>query len=215
MELLDGAYSYYAKALVGLLAIVDPLGVVPVFLALFPGRGTVQQRQVARRTAAAVAVILLLGLWAGELILGLLGIQLPAFRVGGGLLILLMAVAMMHAHLSAGRQTREEADEAGSREDVAVVPLAMPLLAGPGALSLIIVLAHQAPGWPGRLGLSLVVLVVAAAVWLVLRLAGFLGERLGVTGLNIATRVMGLLLAAIAVQMIAQGLRELFPGLAA
>ncbi len=211
----DTDVALYVKALVGLLAVVDPLGVVPVFLALCPGRGTAQQRMVARRAAVAVAVILLLGLWAGELLLQLLGISLPAFRVGGGLLILLMAVSMMHAHLSAGRQTREEADEAGTRADVAVVPLAMPLLSGPGAISLVIVEAHQAGGWTGKLLLSLVVLAVAAAVWAVLRLAGPLGERLGVTGLNIATRVMGLLLAAIAVQMIAAGLRELFPGLAA
>ncbi len=214
MSMLTGEYALYAKAFIGMLAIVNPLGGIPIFLSLCESRRPGEKRQAARRTALAVAIILLLGLWCGDLILAFFGIGIPAFRVGGGLLILLMAIAMMHARRSASRQTAEETDEADSREDIAVVPLAMPLLAGPGAISLVIVEAHQSHGIGGRLALSLAVIVVALAVWIALRLAEPIGNRLGITGLNISTRVMGLLLSAIAIQMIAAGLVKLLPGLA-
>lgn len=207
-------YSLYAKALVGMVAIVNPLGAVPIFLSLTEGRSAHDCRQVARRTALSVAIVLILSIWIGDSILDFFGIGIPAFRTGGGLLILLMAIAMMHAKHSSSRQTQAEADEADQKEDVAVVPLAIPLLAGPGAISLVIVNAHQVAGVSGRLILSAAAVIVAVAVWLALRLAAPIGERLGVTGLNIATRVMGLLLASIAIQMIASGLAALLPGLA-
>lgn len=214
MTIFTADYALYAKAFVGMLAIVNPLGAVPIFLSLGEGRSPVERRLVARRTAIAVALILVICIWAGDLILRFFGIGIPAFRTGGGLLILLMAIAMMHARRSASLQTDEEVDEADDKEDIAVVPLAIPLLAGPGAISLVIVDAHLVGGPVGRLVLSVSVVLVALSVWLALRLATPIGDRLGITGLNIATRVMGLLLAAIAIQMIAAGLVALLPGLA-
>jgi len=213
MTIFTADYALYAKALVGMLAIVNPLGAIPVFLSLGEGRSPVERRQVARRTAIAVALILVICIWVGDLILRFFGIGIPAFRTGGGLLILLMAIAMMHARRSASKQTDEEVDEADDKEDIAVVPLAIPLLAGPGAISLVIVDAHLMDS-VGRLVFSVSVVLVALSVWLALRLATPIGDRLGITGLNIATRVMGLLLAAIAIQMIAAGLVALLPGLA-
>lgn len=214
MPALTVEYTLYAKAMVGMLAIVNPLGAVPIFLTLTEGRSSAECRQLAHRTAVSVAFILILCIWVGDLILNFFGIGIPAFRTGGGLLILLMAISMMHAKRSASRQTVEEADEADAKDDVAVVPLAIPLLAGPGTISLVIVDAHQADGSVGRIILSAAVILVAVAVWFALRLASPIGARLGITGLNIATRVMGLLLAAIAIQMIAAGLAALLPGLA-
>ena len=211
---LGSEYSIYAKAFVGILAIVNPLGGVPIFLSLCDDRSPAERRQVANRTAFSVAIILLIVLWAGELILSFFGIGIPAFRTGGGLLILLMAIAMMHAKRSSSRQTAEEADEAENKDDIAVVPLAMPLLAGPGAISLVIIEAHQVSEITGRLVLSASIVLVAATILFTLRLATPIGDRLGVTGLNIATRIMGLLLSAIAIQMIATGLTKLLPGLA-
>jgi len=207
-------YSLYAKTLVGLLSIVNPLGVIPVFLSLCEDRTPEEREQVARRSALAVGLILVLAAWAGETFLGFFGIGIPAFRAGGGLLILLMAIAMMHARQSQTRQNSNEAQEADSKDDIAVVPLAIPLLAGPGAISLVIVDVHQSAGWGGRLVLTAAIVIIAMLVWAVLRLAEPIGRRLGITGLNIATRVMGLLLAAIGIQMIAGGLLKLFPGLA-
>ncbi|MFP7753071.1 MarC family protein [Thermodesulfobacteriota bacterium B35] len=207
-------YTLYAKAVVGLLSIVNPMGAIPVFLSLCGERSPAERKHIARRAALAVCLILAISAWTGEALLRFFGISLPAFRAGGGLLILLMAIAMMHARLSPSRQSRTEAEEADSREDIAVVPLAIPLMAGPGAISMVIVDTHQAAGPASRLALTAVIAVVALVVWLVLHLAEPIGSRLGITGLNIATRVMGLLLAAIGIQMMAEGLIRLFPGLA-
>jgi len=191
--ILSSEYMLYAKTLIGVLAIVNPLGAIPIFLSLCSDRTPAQCKQVARTSALAVAVILILATWGGDTILGFFGIDVPAFRVGGGLLILLMAINMLHARQCHTRQNPEEADEAGNKENIAVVPLAIPLMAGPGAISLVIVDAHQMINWSDRLILSVDILFVAFAVWVALRLAAPIGKKLGVTGLNIATRVMGLL----------------------
>jgi len=206
-------YVLYVKALVGVLAIVNPMGAIPVFLSLSTGRTIAESQQIARKSAIAVALILITATWAGDGILTFFGIGIPAFRTGGGLLILLMAIAMMHAEQSHFQHTPAEDDEASGNESIAVVPLAIPLMAGPGAISLVIVDAHQAANWNDRLILTAGIIAVALLVWLALRLATPIGEKLGITGLNIATRIMGLLLAAIGIQMMATGLVKLLPGL--
>ena len=207
-------YAFYAKAIVGILAIVNPVGAIPIFLSLCGDRSADECRQVARLTALSVAAVLVVSVWLGDAVLRAFGITIGAFLTGGGLLILLMAVSMMHAKRSHAKQSPEEADEASDKDDIAVVPLAIPLMAGPGAISLAIVDSHQAAHWGDRLVLSAGIAGVALLVWICLRLASPIGDRLGVTGLNIATRIMGLLLAAIGVQMITSGLLKLLPGLA-
>ncbi len=171
-------------------------------------------KKVARTSAVSVALILIVATWAGDAILSFFGIGIPAFRTGGGLLILLMAISMMHAKQSHSQHTPEEADEANGKECIAVVPLAIPLMAGPGAINMVIVDAHQAANWSERLVLTAGILIVALFVWLALRLATPIGKKMGITGLNIATRIMGLLLSAIGIQMISSGLINLLPGLA-
>ncbi len=213
MMIFSPEYTLYAKALVGMMAIVNPLGAIPIFLSLCAGRTAKECKQVARTSAISVAMILITSAWLGDSILGLFGIGIPAFRAGGGLLILLMAIAMMHAKQSHSQQTSAEADEAGDKECIAVVPLAIPLMAGPGAISMVIVYAHQAANWNERFILTAGVIVVSLCVWLALNLARPIGEKMGLTGLNIATRIMGLLLAAIGIQMLTSGLVKLLPGL--
>ena len=127
--------------------------------------------------------------------------------------MLIIAIAMFDARVGRARHTEAEQIEAEAKDDVSVVPMAVPLLAGPGAISLTIVDAHQAAGWAGKIMLSTGIVLIAAIVWVVLLLAVPIGRRLGTTGLNIATRLMGLLLAAMAVQLMAGGLLALFPGL--
>jgi len=211
---LSPEYTLYAKALVGVFAIVNPLGAIPVFLSLCSDKTSAECHWIARTSAISVAVVLISATWAGDAILEFFSIGVPAFRTGGGLLILLMAIAMLHASQSHTKQTPAEADEANNKENIAVVPLAIPLMAGPGAISLVIADAHQAVNWSDRLILSAGIIAVALVVWLALRLATPIGKKLGITGLNIATRVLGLLLAAIGVQMITSGLVKLLPGLA-
>ena len=208
-------HAFYAKTLIGVLAIVNPLGAIPIFLSLCSDRTREESRQVAQTSAISVAVILIAAIWSGGAILSFFGIGIPAFSTGGGLLLLLMAIAMLNAKRSNAKQTPEEADEASNKENIAVVPLAIPLLAGPGAISMAIVGSHQVASLGGRrMILSAGIIVIALIVWVALRLATPIGAKVGVTGLNIATRVMGLLVAAIGVQMLTYGLAKLLPGLA-
>ncbi len=207
-------YILYEKSLIGILAVVNPLGAIPIYLSLTGDRTAEEKNTIARTGALSVAIILLVSLWSGELILSFFGISISAFRAAGGLLILLMAISMLHAKQSNVRQNQGESDEAVEKENIAVVPLAIPLMAGPGAISLVIIDAHKASSLIEKLILSTDILLIAALVWLALRLASPIGDKLGTTGLNIATRIMGLLLAAIAFEMLAAGLVRLMPGLA-
>jgi multiple antibiotic resistance protein len=206
-------WTEQVRFLVGIFAILNPLGVIPIYLSLMAGRRPEEMHRTALKTSIAVAVILTLAVWVGGTLLSFFGIGIPSFRIGGGLLVLIIAIAMFNARTSPARHTDAEQVEAEEKNDIAVVPLAIPLLAGPGAISLTIVDAHQAGSMPDKLLLSLGIVGVAAIVWLVLRLAEPIGERLGTGGLSIATRVMGLILAAMAVQFMADGMLELFPGL--
>jgi multiple antibiotic resistance protein len=201
------------KYLVGIFAILNPLGAIPIYLSLMADRHPEEMHRTALKTAIAVAIILTLAVWVGDALLSFFGIGIPAFRIAGGLLVLIIAIAMFGATTSTARHTDAEQAEAVAKNDIAVVPLAIPLLAGPGAISLTIVDAHQAGNWPDKLVFCLGIVGVAAVVWMVLRLAEPIGQRLGTGGLNIATRVMGLILAAMAVQFMADGMLELFPGL--
>lgn len=212
---LPPEYLIYTKALIALIAIANPVGAVPALMLLTTGQDREQRANVIRRCSIAVVAILVGAVWFGDSLLGFFGIGIPAFRAGGGVLIMLMAISMLHARMSHARQTPSEAETDQEKEDVAIVPLAMPLIAGPGAISLTIVNAHQVSTWTGRLSLSACVLVFVAILWTVLRLGDPIARRLGETGLNVVTRIMGLILVAVGVQMVTAGLKELLPGLAA
>jgi multiple antibiotic resistance protein len=211
---LPNVISEQLVFLVGIFAILNPLGIIPVYLSLMAGRSSDEMHSTALKTAVAVATILILSVWVGESLLMFFGIGIPSFRVGGGLLLLIIAIAMFDAKLSMARHTHAEQIEAEAKNDLSVVPLAIPLLAGPGAISLTIVDAHQAGNWADKAVLSAGIVVIAIIIWVILWLAEPIGKRLGTTGLNIATRIMGLILAAMAVQFMADGLLKLFPGLA-
>jgi multiple antibiotic resistance protein len=205
-------WAELVKYLVGIFAILNPLGAIPIYLSMMAGRSPEEMHRTALKTAIAVAIILILAVWVGDGLLSFFGIGMPAFRIAGGLLVLIIAIAMFGAKTSPARHTDAEQVEAEAKNDIAVVPMAIPLLAGPGAISLTIVDAHQVAGLADRFILSLGIVGVAAIVWGVLRMAEPIGERLGTSGLNIGTRVMGLILAAMAVQFMADGMLELFPG---
>ncbi len=206
-------WSEQIKYLVGIFAILNPLGAIPIYLSMMTDRRPNVMHRTAFKASVAVAVILMLAIWTGDSLLSYFGIGIPAFRIGGGLLVLLIAISMFGAKTSPAQHTEAEQAEGEAKNDIAVVPLAIPLLAGPGAISLAIVDAHQAASFPEKIVFSLGILCVVVIVWLVLRLAEPIGERLGTSGLSIATRVMGLILAAMAVQFMADGMLELFPGL--
>jgi len=208
------AYPDYVKIFIGLLAIVNPFGAIPLFISMTADQNSRQRRQTINVVAFSVSIILLVSLFFGQLILQFFGISIASFRVGGGILILLMAIAMLHAKTSHIKQTDEEADESIQKESVAIVPLAMPLMAGPGAISTVILAAHKANGVAHYTIIALGIILLSIVVWAVLRLSPWIAARIGATGINIFTRIMGLILAAIAVEFIAIGLKGLFPALA-
>lgn len=207
-------YSEYAKILIGLLAIINPIGAIPICMSLTSGTSPAQRRQLARVVALSVAIILFVALLLGERLLDIFGISIDSFRVAGGILVLLMAISMLHARQSDVRQTEEEADESTQRSSVAVVPLAMPLLAGPGAISTVILYAHRGEGLSHYAVIGVDIVLVSALLWLLLALVPLVSRHITQTGINIFTRVMGLILAAIAVEFLANGLKGLFPTLA-
>jgi len=203
----------YIEMFTAILVIVDPLGLLPIFISITANESERERAHTARVAVSFAAVVMIIGALAGGPILRFFGISIASFRVAGGLLVLILALAMLNAKISHSKHSPEEAKEAVEKENVAVVPLAVPLLAGPAALSTLIIYAQSIPGWGIKLYLVLCVVVTAVITWIMLRLAIVISRRLGQTGLNNVTRLMGLLLAAIAVEFIAGGLVQLFPGL--
>ena len=203
----------YLRFFVTLTAVLDPFLAVPMFLALTASHGARERVVLVRVVALTVFGVLAVSALLGDSILALMGASLAAFRVGGGLVLLLMALAMLNAQAGGVRQSEEEAAELESGEVRGLVPLAIPLLAGPGAISTTIIAAEKGAGLAHNAAILGVIAAVSVLTWLVLRAANAIGERMSKTALNIATRLLGLLLAAFAVQTMAEGLRELFPGL--
>jgi multiple antibiotic resistance protein len=212
--MLISNWNEYLQLLAGLVSVVNPIGAIPTFMALTATRSLKDKKRTALVCASSVFMVLQISLLAGEPILNFFSIGLPAFRVAGGILILLMGLRMLHATPDPSRHTPEEHAESSEKESVAVVPLAIPLLSGPGAISTTIVYGHMENSWLHYLLMSTVILSVSLIVWVALlvapKIAGFMGQ----TGINVVTRVMGLMLAAIAVEFIAKGLSALFPVLA-
>ncbi len=190
-----------------LFAIVDPVAAVPAFLAMTARDSVEQRRQMAR--TACITSGLVLGVFAalGPTIFRFFGITLPAFQIAGGLILLLSSLDMLRAKRSPLKETAEETEEGASKEDIAITPLAVPMLSGPGAISTAIVLAGQAAGWAYHLVFYTCIALVSAASYALLYWAASGAKRLSPIFLNIMTRLMGLLLAAIAVQFILSALR--------
>ena len=203
----------FLRFVVTLTAVVDPFLAVPFFLAFTTGRNAVERERLARVIASTVFIVLALATFFGEPLLRTIGASLSAFRIAGGLVLLLMALAMLNAQAGGVRQSEAEAREFQTGDVRGIVPLAFPLLAGPGAISTSIIAAER-----GGIVQQFIVVVGIAVVclisWVVLRNAHLIAARLSLTGMNVATRILGLLLAAMAVQFMAEGLKELLPGLA-
>lgn len=206
-------FEFGARALLTLVVVIDPAGLVPVFVSLAGARSAQAQAAIARRAVLIAGAVLLSFSLVGGPLLAYLGISVSALRIAGGILLFRIAIDMVFAQFR--RETPEEEAEARAKEDISVFPLAIPLIAGPGALASVLILASEARGEPALFAL---VLVAAAMVLLVaylfLRASTRLARLLGQTGINVVTRVLGLILAALAVQYVADGLigLDLFGG---
>ncbi len=208
-----GQWTDLIKLTVALLAIVDPVASIPVFLSTTTGYTQVERRRVTQVVAVTVFCVLAVAALIGTQVLRFFGISIPSFLIAGGILLLLMAISMLQAKESGIRQTPDEAEEAAEKDAVAVVPLGIPLLAGPGAISTMIIATHHSERIFGHFILLIPAALVGIAVWATFATATRISARLGKTGMNIITRVMGLIIAAIGVEYIYRGMIELFPKL--
>jgi multiple antibiotic resistance protein len=207
----------------GLFAVVDPLTAVPVFVTMTSEASAEERKRIAARACTAAALILIAFALAGGLLFKFFGVTLPAFKIAGGLLLLLMAIDMLRAQPSRTRSTPEETggrrspgDERSAREDIAIFPLATPLLAGPGSIATTMVFMGRSTAWWQAIPVIGAVLLTCLIGYWLLRGATLIDRLLGKTGMNVLNRVMGLILAAIAVQFILDGIAASFPaGLAA
>lgn len=206
-------WAEYTKFFLALLVIVNPLGAVPMFVVMTTQASAEGTKHIAFVASVSVAIVLTVAAMGGQPLLTFFGITIASFKVGGAILILLLAISMMHATPTGEKQTPEEAKEAVDKESVAVVPLAIPLLSGPGAISTTIIFATERPSLT-HIGIIIACcLLVSLTTWGALRAAIPVSRWLGKTGINIAIRIMGLLLAAVAVEIFASGVLVLLPGL--
>jgi multiple antibiotic resistance protein len=207
-------WTFLLKSVVGLVAVTDPLGVVPIFISVTRGQRSGELRRVALLTTLTVLVTLTVFALIGQGILWMFGVTLPALRVGGGLLLVVMALPMLQGMMSPGKQNPTEAAEIAERRSVAIVPLGIPLLAGPGAISAVMLLAQQAETVDRVGSLAIAIAVTTLLVFVALRLSGRLHRYLGQTEQAIITRLVGLVMLVMGVQFMADGLVGLFPLLA-
>lgn len=206
----DADLKFAIVALSAVFFVIDPLASLPIFLAITSGDSVEQRRRTAARAALACWITLCTFALAGGVIFQVFGISLAAFKIAGGLMLLLMSIDMMRATPSRTRTSEEEQAEGRAREDVAVFPLAIPMLAGPGAIATVMVLMSQAAWRPlATSAVFVAVTITCVAAWLLMRYAAKVGERIPRTLLRAFERIMGLLLAAVAVEFMVGGIREM------
>lgn len=203
------------KPLIALLAIVNPIGVVPFFIHFTQGFTEAQRRRTIRVSAFTAFLVVSISALAGLRIIEFFGISIASFQVGGGMLLLISALQMLQAQPAETR--KEDVDEGESKADagasIAVVPLTIPLLTGPATISTMVIYAQQTRHWWQLAVLVGYGVVIGVAAFLALSAAGRIARLLGRTGINVMTRLMGLILAALAVEIMAEGLLKLFPAL--
>lgn len=191
--------------------VVDPLAVLPIFLAMTASESPAQKRATALRAAVTTGITLTVFATAGSLIFRFFGITLGAFKIAGGILLFLVALDMMQARPSRTRSTPEEEQEGIEKADVAIIPLAIPLLSGPGSIATVMVLMSRHHELVYAVPVYVSILLTTVLVWLMLRGAGWLERRLSKTFMNVVMRVMGLILAAISVEFVIAGVKDVVP----
>lgn len=196
---------------VALITIANPIGNLAIFASMTADRDDAEKKRIATQSAFAIALIMVIVTWTGSFLLDMFGISVSAFQTAGGVIILLLGLGMLHSKPSTVQHPTTE-EHAAPRESIAIVPLAIPIVAGPGAMTTIIVETHRADTILDRVIVTAVCLAVSLLLFLAFRFAPPISRRLGTSGINVVTRIMGMVLAAIAIGMMASGLKGLFPG---
>ena len=199
------------KFYISLFMICSPCSAIPAFLSLTKGRSIKERKRVGIVCSIAVAVILIGIAWIGDSLMSFFGIRLATFQVAGGIILFLLALSMLQGEVSKMKHASEDLET--SRESVEIVPLALPLIAGPGAISSVIVVAGNHSSILDRVYITICLLLVAASIWICLYFAASLERKLGKTGFKLVNRIGGLIISLIAVDIFSRGVSELFPGL--
>lgn len=205
--------AYFLISLTTLITIVNPIGALAPFLAMTAPDSLDKKRSIALRATIVSSCILAFCGMTGTFIFRFYGITLPAVKVAGGILLFFIAFDMINARASRMKTTEEEQEEGAEKDDVAVFPLAIPLLSGPGSIVSVFMMADQAKMWQQQLALYASIAIVGFASYVSLLMAPKLVKVLGKIGMNIMNRLMGLMLAAIAIQFVFDGLSDALPGL--
>jgi multiple antibiotic resistance protein len=210
---MRGMHSYYVRfsvlALSSIFFLVDPFAAIPTFLAVTASADDARRRRMARKAALTCCIVLTAFAFAGRLIFRMFGITLPAFEIAGGVVLLLIGIDMLEAKRSPTQESSSDMEEASQKEDAGIVPLGIPMLAGPGAISSVMVLVGQAPTPWQMTAIVMAIAVTALLSYLLLGSADRVRRVLGETGIRILVRIMGLLLMALAVQFFVNGLTDL------
>lgn len=205
---MSGSLAFFTICFTSMFSTVDPIGIVPIYLVLVSAEPREEQRRTALRATVAATVVLTLFAATGTAIFHFFGITVPAFKVAGGILLFSMALEMMHAKTSGVKSTPEETTEAKAKTDVAIVPIGVPLLSGPGAIATAVMWSSRAHEVGQKVALFLAIAALAVVTLITLLLGGRVVRFLGNTGIHVVSRVMGLILAATAVQFVIDGWRE-------
>ena len=199
-------YDYAVLSFSSIFVIVDPIALVPSFMAMTVGHTVQDRTRISGLAATITCAILLFFAFTGNWIFGIFGITLPAFEIAGGIILMMIALEMLQARRTATKETPEEQAAGMSKDDIAITPLAIPMLSGPGAITAVILLASRASSPAHRIILVLSILIVSLLSFAILRFAAEGAKFFGVITLKIISRLMGLILAAIAVQFILNGI---------
>ena len=201
-------FEFLLTSFVALFIIIDPIGLTPVFIAITQGMDDTLRRKVALRSVLVSAFVISLFIVGGETVLGFIGISMPAFRIAGGILLFLTALDMLFQRRSKRRENQTEQELV---DDPSVFPLAIPLIIGPGAIATVILIAGAKPGLVGVASTGFITALVLVTVFVFFSAAGRIEKLLGKTGIDVLTRLLGMLLAALSVQFVIEGLIEFFP----
>lgn len=200
------------KLFISLLSILNPLGVIPIFITLTGHFSEEKVKSIATSCALTVSMTLVLSLVVGQRILNFFGISLASFSIGGGILIFMMAIQMVSAR-TASQKMNEKEKKSLDPNEIGIVPLAIPLLAGPGTISQAIIYSNKLQSAAYWLGAAVVVIFIGILIKFIFQNSRFLGKKLGTIGLNVMTRIMGLIILSLSIEIIASGIRDILPAL--
>lgn len=206
-------YADSVKFFVAMIIMMNPLGSLSIFLQLTHKSSLKKQREIAVKCGMAIMVIMIISIWLGSQLLDLLGITIASFRFAGGIILLLIGLSMLQSHESPVNHTPEDDTAAEERHSIAIVPMALPIIIGPGSISTLVLASNDYPNYFYKLWLSVLCLALAIGMWLILYFGGAIAKFVGESVMKVITRIMGMIIMAIAVGMLANGLIGLIPAL--